>query len=47
VTITLEDEVDLSRGDVVSAADSPAEVADQFECTLVWMSDEPMLPGRP
>jgi len=47
VTITLEDEVDLSRGDVVSAADSPAEVADQFECTLVWMVDEPMLPGRP
>ena len=47
VTITLEDEVDLSRGDVVSAADSPAEVADQFECTLVWMADEPMLPGRP
>jgi bifunctional enzyme CysN/CysC len=47
VTITLEDEVDLSRGDIVSAADSPAEVADQFECTLVWMADEPMLPGRP
>jgi len=47
VTITLDDEVDISRGDVISAADSPAEVADQFECTLVWMSDEPMLPGRP
>jgi bifunctional enzyme CysN/CysC len=47
VTITLQDEVDLSRGDVVTAADSPAEVADQFECTLVWMADEPMLPGRP
>ncbi len=47
VTITLEDEVDVSRGDLISAADSPAEVADQFECTLVWLSDEPMLPGRP
>jgi bifunctional enzyme CysN/CysC len=47
VTITLADEVDVSRGDVISAADSPAEVADQFECTLVWMADEPMLPGRP
>ena len=47
VTFTLEDEVDLSRGDLVCAIDSPAEVADQFECTLVWMADEPMLPGRP
>ncbi len=46
VTITLEDEVDISRGDVISAADAPAEVADQFECTLVWMAEEPMLPGR-
>ena len=46
VTLTLEDEVDISRGDVISAADAPAEVADQFECTLVWMADEPMLPGR-
>ncbi|MEA3220208.1 sulfate adenylyltransferase subunit CysN [Immundisolibacter sp.] len=47
VTLTLEDEIDISRGDVISAADAPAEVADQFECTLVWMADEPMLPGRP
>lgn len=47
VTLTLADEVDISRGDVISRADSPAEVADQFECTLVWMADEPMLPGRP
>ena len=46
VTVTLEDEVDISRGDVISAADAPAEVADQFECTLVWMAEEPMLPGR-
>ncbi len=47
VTLTLTDEVDASRGDLISAADAPAEVADQFECTLVWMADEPMLPGRP
>lgn len=47
VTLTLADEVDISRGDVISRADHPAEVADQFECTLVWMADEPMLPGRP
>jgi bifunctional enzyme CysN/CysC len=47
VTVTLEDEVDCSRGDVICAAESPAEVSDQFETTLVWMNDEPMLPGRP
>ncbi|MBC7986346.1 MAG: sulfate adenylyltransferase subunit CysN [Sphingomonadaceae bacterium] len=47
VTICLTDEIDCSRGDVISAADSPPEVADQFEATIVWMTDEPMLPGRP
>jgi len=47
VTLTLEDEIDISRGDVISTAESPAEVADQFEATIVWMTDEPMLPGRP
>ncbi|MBS0445524.1 MAG: sulfate adenylyltransferase subunit CysN [Proteobacteria bacterium] len=47
VTITLEDEIDISRGDVISAAVAPAEVADQFEASIVWMTDEPMLPGRP
>ncbi len=47
VTLTLADEVDISRGDVISRADAPAEVADQFECSIVWMADEPMLPGRP
>ena len=47
VTLTLADEIDVSRGDVLSLAQAPAEVADQFEATLVWMSEEPMLPGRP
>ena len=47
ITLTLADEIDISRGDVISTADAPAEVADQFETTLVWMHDEPMLPGRP
>jgi bifunctional enzyme CysN/CysC len=47
ITITLEDEVDCSRGDVICGAESPAEVSDQFETTIVWMSDTPMLPGRP
>ncbi len=47
VTLTLADEVDCSRGDVISMADDPPEAADQFEATIVWMSDEEMLPGRP
>ena len=47
VTLTLTDEVDISRGDMISLAASPAEVADQFECSIVWMADEPLLPGRP
>jgi bifunctional enzyme CysN/CysC len=47
VTLTLEDEIDVSRGDVLAAADAPPAVADQFETTLIWMADEPMLPGRP
>ncbi len=47
VTICLADEVDCSRGDVLSVADAPPEVADQFESTIVWMADEEMLPGRP
>ncbi len=46
VTITLADEVDVSRGDVLVAADSPSAVAGQFEATLVWMDDEPLPPGR-
>ena len=47
ITLTLTDEIDISRGDVISRADVAAEVADQFEATIVWMTDEPMLPGRP
>jgi bifunctional enzyme CysN/CysC len=46
VTLTLEDEIDISRGDVIAAADAPAPVANQFETTLVWMDDEPLPPGR-
>ncbi|MFK7855506.1 MAG: sulfate adenylyltransferase subunit CysN [Granulosicoccus sp.] len=47
VTLTLTDEIDASRGDVISAGDAPASVADQFETTIVWMHDEPLLSGRP
>jgi bifunctional enzyme CysN/CysC len=47
VTLCLADEIDCSRGDVIVAADAPAQIADQFESTLVWMANEPLLPGRP
>jgi bifunctional enzyme CysN/CysC len=46
VTITLDDEVDVSRGDVIAAADASPAVADQFEATIVWMNERPMLQGR-
>ncbi|HET7573284.1 MAG TPA: sulfate adenylyltransferase subunit CysN [Gaiellaceae bacterium] len=46
VTLTLADEIDVSRGDVVVAADAPARVAEQFEATVVWMAEEPLLRGR-
>jgi bifunctional enzyme CysN/CysC len=46
VTIVLRDEVDVSRGDVLVAADARPSVADQFEATVIWMSEQPMLPGR-
>jgi len=46
VTLTLANEVDVSRGDVLVAADSPLEVANQFEGTVVWMHEEPLLQGR-
>jgi bifunctional enzyme CysN/CysC len=47
ITISLEDEVDASRGDVLVAADRPAEVADQFEARLLWMDEHALSPGRP
>ena len=46
VTLTLTDEIDCSRGDVLATAEDAPEVADQFEATIVWMDDEPLLPGR-
>jgi len=46
ITVTLTDEIDVSRGDVIAAAAAAPDVADQFECHLIWMSEEPMLPGR-
>ncbi len=46
VTVTLRDEIDVSRGDVLSHPDSPPAVADEFEATVVWMHEQPMLRGR-
>jgi bifunctional enzyme CysN/CysC len=46
VTLTLTDEIDVSRGDVLAAADAPLAVANQFEATIIWMHDEPLLQGR-
>jgi bifunctional enzyme CysN/CysC len=47
VTLTLEDEVDVSRGDILCHPEERPQVADQFSAHLVWMHEEPMLPGRP
>ncbi|MGN6124253.1 MAG: adenylyl-sulfate kinase, partial [Sphingomonas oligoaromativorans] len=47
VTLTLADEIDCSRGDVIAVASNPPQAADQFEASLVWMAEEAMLPGRP
>lgn len=46
VTITLTDEIDVSRGDVLVESAAPAEVAKQFETTIVWMHEEALMPGR-
>lgn len=47
VTLSLTDEIDISRGDILAAASSPPAVADQFEAHIIWMSEAEMLPGRP
>ncbi|KGP64005.1 adenylyltransferase [Legionella norrlandica] len=46
ITLTLEDEVDVSRGDVITNRQSPCEVAAQFQSTILWMSNSPMIRGR-
>lgn len=47
ITLSLTDEIDISRGDILAAASSPPAVADQFEAHIIWMSEAEMLPGRP
>ncbi|MEK1942695.1 MAG: sulfate adenylyltransferase subunit CysN [Pseudomonas sp.] len=46
ITLTMEDEIDISRGDLLVHADSQPQVTDSFEAMLVWMAEEPMLPGK-
>ncbi|MCL7461496.1 sulfate adenylyltransferase subunit CysN [Pseudomonas sp. NW5] len=46
VTLTLEDEIDVSRGDMLVHADNRPQVTDSFDAMLVWMAEEPMLPGK-
>jgi bifunctional enzyme CysN/CysC len=46
VAIALSREVDCARGDMLAAAAAPPQVADQFEATIIWMAEEPLLPGR-
>ena len=47
ITLTLEDEIDISRGDVISGTSALPGIADQFNATIIWMNDEHLLPGRP
>ncbi|MDM9651913.1 sulfate adenylyltransferase subunit CysN [Pseudomonas wenzhouensis] len=46
ITLTLEDEIDVSRGDMLVHADNRPQVSDSFEAMLVWLGEEPMLPGK-
>lgn len=47
VTVTLQDEIDVSRGDILAAIDQRPETTDQFHANIIWMHDQPLLPGRP
>ncbi|MGY3265327.1 sulfate adenylyltransferase subunit CysN [Lysobacter sp. HA35] len=47
ITLTLADELDISRGDVIAAAHDPSEVSDQFAAHVLWFDEQPLLPGRP
>jgi bifunctional enzyme CysN/CysC len=46
VTLTLADEIDVTRGDIIAAEAARPTLADQFAAHVVWMSDNPLLPGR-
>lgn len=46
ITLTLEDEVDVSRGDVITHSNNLPTRRDNFDATVVWMTDSPLLPGK-
>src|SRR5690554_2784806 len=46
VTLTLEDEIDVSRGDMIVHSDNLPAIADEFNATLVWMAESALLPGK-
>ena len=46
ITLTFKDEIDCSRGNIISSVNSPLEISDQFEATIVWMDEKPFVPGR-
>jgi bifunctional enzyme CysN/CysC len=46
ITLTLQDEIDISRGDYICSVDDPAENSDQFQASIIWMSEKPLFPGR-
>ena len=46
VTLTLNDEIDISRGDIITTTESPCSSADQFQTRILWMDESAMMPGR-
>ena len=46
ITLTLDDEIDISRGDIISASSNPCSLGDQFQSHILWMDDSSMTPGR-
>jgi len=46
VTLTLEDEIDVSRGDIIVSSTAPCGESDQFQARILWMNDDAMMPGR-
>ncbi len=46
ITLSLNDEIDISRGDVIVSMDAPVNIADQFQAHIVWMTEAPLIPGR-
>ena len=46
VTLTLEDEIDISRGDMIVKPGNVPKVGQKFDAMIVWMAEEPLLPGK-